>query len=523
MLFMSVYNLFYIFMAGLPFGLFLALFWHYLEKKILLRKTRIEGEHILLSAQEKTDNLTEKHQEEFNKFKDKKLRFFEKEREELSLKLENLKEQVDKKNHQLKLKVKEKTLFFNKSKNEIQGIKQAITQQINEKQSMKLELKSLIENKIQQFISRFSINIDKLKEELKSDIEKRWLKKIRKELEKKDIQCQQNLQKDSYFYLNTVLNRFDRVYCPERGIGFVAFKNKERMENTIQYIKEIEKACGVDILIKHEELEASVFGIDPVRRELGRLTLNRLAKRNLSLNPHMIEKTVKHLKRDLFARIKRDGQNMAKKLKLKNVALEVKNMMGALRYRYSYAQNQYFHCEEVGWLCGLLSAELNGPLKSGQRAGVFHDIGKAMDHSIEGNHAVIGAEFLAQHGEKEEITHPVRAHHHDVAPSTTLAFLVIVADSISGSRPGARRFTEDSYNQKMATLERIIDSFKNIEEAYIMSAGREMRVIVDNKKVSDREALSLSQSLARKIEKECSYPGLIKVTVVRHSEVSAIA
>jgi len=163
------------------------------------------------------------------------------------------------------------------------------------------------------------------------------------------------------------------------------------------------------------------------------------------------------------------------------------------------------------------------PVRPGQRAGMCHDIGKAMDHSIEGNHAVIGAEFLSKYGEREDILHPVRAHHHDEQPSTPLAYLVIVADSISGSRPGARRFTEDSYNQKMASLERIIDSFDYIEDAYIMSAGREMRVIVDNKKVSDKKALELSRQIARKIERECSYPGLIKVTVVLHSEKVAIA
>ena len=284
----------------------------------------------------------------------------------------------------------------------------------------------------------------------------------------------------------------------------------------------LKKECGVDIVIDKEDMQASVFGIDPVRRELGRMTLQKLSDRK-KIDKSSIKRMVKLCKKNLFSKIRIDGRQICKKLRLKDVSFETQNMLGALRYRYSFAQNQYFHCEEVGWICGLLNAELSLVIKPAQRAGLFHDIGKAMDHSIEGSHAVIGAEFLSKYNEEEQVLHAVRAHHHDVSPSTPLAYLVIVADSISGSRPGARRFTEDSYNQKMANLERIIDSFDNIEDAYIMNAGREMRVIVNNEKVDDQKALELSKLIARKIERECSYPGLIKVTVVRHSEVSATA
>ena len=361
---------------------------------------------------------------------------------------------------------------------------------------------------------------------MKQEIEEDWVDQIRKKLEKQDKQNKQDLQKDSFFYLNIALNRFDRLYCPERGIGFVHFRSNNQLERILGpnniFLNDIEKECGVDILINKEELQASVFGIDPVRRELGRITLQKLFKKN-KVDFQTVRKTVKQSKKNLFASIHKDGKAICKKLNLKNIAPEVQNMMGALRYRYSFAQNQYFHCEEVGWLCGLLNSELNLPFKMAQRSGMFHDIGKAMDHSIEGSHAVIGADFLSKYQESEEILHAVRAHHHDEPPSTALAYLVIAADAISGSRPGARRFTEDSYNQKMASLEKIIDSFEIIEDAYIMNAGREMRVIVNNEKASDKEALDLSKLIARKIEKECSYPGLIKVTVVRHSEKVAIA
>ena len=523
---MSFYDLFYVFIAGLPLGLFLALFWDYLERRALLRKTKMEGEHILQESQEKADSLFEKCQKEFNGNQEKRLNLFEKEKERLYSNLQELKTKTDKQHHQLKFKDKERAQLFYKTKKSLQHIRQTETDYIKQKKQLHLNLKQYTQDKIKKLENHFSINLRDLREKLKKEIEENWLEKTRKELEQKDKQNKQNLQKDSFFYLNMILNRFDRIYCPERGIGAVPFRNNEQLERIIGkddiYLNEIEKECGVDILINKEDRQASVFGIDPVRRELGRLTLKKLSRKN-KIDIPIVKKTVKLSKKELFAKIQRDGENICKKLRLKNIAPEVKNMMGALRYRYSFAQNQYFHCEEVGWLCGMLNAELNLPVKLAQRAGMFHDIGKAMDHSIEGNHAVIGAEFLSKYGEKEEILHPVRAHHHDEPPSTALAFLVIVADSISGSRPGARRFTEDSYNQKMASLERIIDSFENIEDAYIMSAGREMRVIVNNKKVSDKGALNLSQLIARQIEKECSYPGLIKVTVVRHSEKVAMA
>lgn len=192
-------------------------------------------------------------------------------------------------------------------------------------------------------------------------------------------------------------------------------------------------------------------------------------------------------------------------------------MLGALRYRYSFAQNQHFHVAEVGWLCGLLSSELGLSIPHGRRAGILHDIGKAMDHAKEGGHAVIGADFIKQHGEGPEVVHAVRAHHYDEQPSTDLAFLTIAADAISGARPGARRSTIDSYTQKMADLEKIGSSFDGVMATYILSAGREVRVLVDGAHIDDHKALQLSKDIAQKIEEECNYPGLIKVTVVRET------
>ena len=240
--------------------------------------------------------------------------------------------------------------------------------------------------------------------------------------------------------------------------------------------------------------------------------------REKRIDEQKIKKTLEKSKRDMFQKIRMDGNRICKELGLKNVHPEIRNMMGSLRYRYSFSQNQHFHCAEVGWLCGLLSNELGLNIHKGRRAGMLHDIGKSMDHSIDGGHAVIGAEFISKHDEEKDIVHAVRAHHFDEQPSTDLAYLVIAADAISGARPGARRSTVESYTQKMEDLIRIGNSFKEVMSTYIVSAGREVRLVVDSKKVDDTNALNLSKKVADKIEEECTYPGQIRVTVIRQTQ-----
>ena len=524
---MYVQELSYVFLIGLSLGLLLTVIWDYLERRVLLRKTKIESEHVLHEAQERAEDQFADKKKECLAFSEKHFSAFEKEKEAGRLSLQELKAQAEAKKSQLRIKTEESKRKIKKWRQSITEMKSADESLISQKKALKLSLEEYIKNKAFQLEKSFSIDRKRLKAHLKEKIKEQWIDQVKKQIEKEEKHNKQNLQKESFFQLNQILNRMDRAYCPERGIRPISFKNIKHLDSTAGknnvHISEIEKECGVDIVMDREELlQASVFGIDPVRRELGRMTVHKLADRR-QIDSTAIKRAVKLNKKNLFSKIRSDGRYVCKKLRLDNIADEVKNMMGALKYRYSFAQNQYFHCEEVGWLCGLLNAELSLPIKPAQRAGLFHDIGKAMDHSLEGSHAVIGAEFLAKYGESEEILHAVRAHHHDEPPSTPLAYLVIAADAISGSRPGARRFTEDSYNQKMASLERIIDSFEPIEDAYIMNAGREMRVIVNNQKVDDQSALDLSKLIARKIEKECSYPGLIKVTVVRHSEAAATA
>ncbi len=223
-------------------------------------------------------------------------------------------------------------------------------------------------------------------------------------------------------------------------------------------------------------------------------------------------------KQDLYRQIKRDGDLIAKEIKQEDLHPEIKQMMGSLRYRYSFTQNQYFHCGEVGWLCGLLASELGGvETQRARRSGLLHDLGKSMDHAKDGGHAVIGADFIEARNEKPDVVHAVRAHHFDEQPSTDMAYLVIAADAISGARPGARRSTIETYTQKVTELEAIAKSFDGVTDCFILSGGREVRVLTDSHMIDDSKALTLSEQIATRIENECNYPGQIKVVVVRQT------
>ena len=513
-------------LCGLCIGILIAFISEHVETRRLLQKVTEEGGIIVHEAKDKEELLVQKTMDAFNAYKEEFLLRFHQETSKKREQIQKAQSRIDKKIHHTKITSKQKLSLLNSMEGKIKHLKK-LRKTLTEKQTkLQEEIQGYKDKLIQNLLSHFSLDAEEIKNTIAKNLET-YLREVnfkKSQIQEEDLK--QNLQDRAQRILNMALNRFQMPYCSERGISAIVFKNKKQMEKVIGpnrvHLNNLEKECGVDFVVHEEDSQASVYGIDPVRRELGRMSLNTLAK-NRYINMKSIKEIVRKSKQKLFEKIEKDGKAICSRLHLNYVKSEVKNMLGTLRYRYSFAQNQHFHCEEVGWLCGLLSSELGITKEDGKRSGLFHDIGKAMDHAREGNHAVIGADFISQYGERDKVVHAVRAHHHDEPPSTSLAWLVISADAISGSRPGARRFTEDSYSKKLESMERIIDSFNNIEDAYIMNAGREMRVVVDHKKVSDEQALDLSKAIAKRIEKECSYPGLIKVTVVRPSVVTATA
>lgn len=329
------------------------------------------------------------------------------------------------------------------------------------------------------------------------------------------------------------IDRFHKEMSTERGIMASHFPSEDvrqiffKQKN--EFIKTIQSISGCDIYIDdtpepEKWHQIQIVGYDPVRRELTRRIFERLF-RDIERSKRIItsadlQKTAENLKSELLNQIKKDGDLICKELGLQNVNPEIRQVMGSLRYRYSYTQNQYFHCAEVGWFAGLLANELGVDFKKAKRSGMLHDLGKALDHELDGSHAVIGADFIVQRNEQEDIVHAVRAHHYDVQPENDLDFLVIAADAISGGRPGARRSTMETYNQKVSGLQEISKRHHGVTDVFVLNGGRECRVLVNSKVVDDLSALKISQQIAKTIEDEMQYPGQIKVVVVRETVVS---
>jgi ribonuclease Y len=283
-------------------------------------------------------------------------------------------------------------------------------------------------------------------------------------------------------------------------------------------IRAFEAATGINIVIDDTPQAVVLNGFDPVRRELARQTLERLIADG-RINPARIEEEVAKVKEELDETMRKAGEEAVYRLGLQKVHPDVVKLLGRLKFRHSFAQNVLDHSIEVGEIEGMIAAEMGLNQQIAKRVGLFHDIGKAADHELEGSHAIIGAELLKKSGEPEEVCQGVASHHHEVEPVTIYGVLAGAADAISASRPGARSEGMDLYLKRLEKLEAIANGFPGVEKSYALQAGREIRVLVEPTKISDGEAMALARSISKKIEQELQYPGQIKVTVVRETRV----
>jgi ribonuclease Y len=283
-------------------------------------------------------------------------------------------------------------------------------------------------------------------------------------------------------------------------------------------IRAFEAATGVNVVIDDTPQAVALSGFDPVRRELAKLTLERLITDG-RINPARIEEEVVKVTGELDETIRKAGEEAVIKLGLQKVHPEVVKLLGRLKFRHSFAQNVLDHSVEVAEIEGMIAAEIGFSQQIARRVGLFHDIGKAVDHEVEGSHAVIGAELLRKYGEPDEVCQGVASHHHEVEPVTVYGILTSAADAISASRPGARSESMELYLQRLEKLETVANSFAGVEHSYALQAGREIRVFVEPGKIGDGEAMTLARSISKKIEAELQYPGQIKVTVVRETRV----
>ena len=309
-------------------------------------------------------------------------------------------------------------------------------------------------------------------------------------------------------------------HSSEATVSVVALPSDEMKGRIIgregRNIRALETATGVDLIIDDTPEAITLSSFDQTRREVARMTLERLIGDG-RIHPARIEETVEKCRHDLELQMKREGERAVMELGIHGLHPDLIKLIGRLKYRTSFGQNALTHSMEVAWLAGLLAGEMGVNVTLARRAGLLHDIGKALDHEIEGSHVQIGVDICRKYKENTQIIHAIEAHHGDVEPKTPLAFIIQACDAISAARPGARRENVESYVKRLENLEEISSSFEGVEQAFAVQAGREVRIMVKPDVISDDQVILLARQIAKKIEDTLDYPGQIKVNVIRES------
>jgi ribonuclease Y len=333
-------------------------------------------------------------------------------------------------------------------------------------------------------------------------------------------ETREEADKKSKKIIATAIQRYAGDFVAERTVSVVQLPNDEMKGRIIgregRNIRALEAATGIDLIIDDTPEAVILSGFNPVRREVARISLTRLISDG-RIHPARIEDVVKKVGQEVDQAIKEAGEQAAFDLGVHGIHNELIKYIGRLKYRTSYAQNVLQHSVEVGFLCGIMAVELGLNQKLARRMGLLHDIGKAIDHEIEGPHALIGSKLAKKFNESPKVVHAISAHHEDVPPNSVYSVLVQAADGLSGARPGARKEMLENYIKRLEDLEGIANSFKGVANTYAIQAGRELRVIVESDKISDESSTLLCRDIAKKIEESLTFPGQIKVMVIRET------
>ena len=416
-----------------------------------------------------------------------------------------------------------KTLTLDEREQEAQKRESELSNRDKEISRKSEHYQKLIDQQQQTLENIAGLSREEAQTQLVASIESEARHEAAKNIRRIEQETKEASAKKAQEILAVACQRYAGDYAVEKTVSVVNLPSDEMKGRIIgregRNIRAIEAATGIDLIIDDTPEAVILSGFNPMRREVARLSLERLISDG-RIHPARIEEVVKKVTSEVEGGLKETGEQATFDVGVHGIHPELIKLIGRLRYRSSYAQNVLQHSLEVAFLCGIMASELGINPKHARRAGLLHDIGKAVDHEIEGPHAMIGADLTKRFGEKPHIVHAVAAHHEDVAPESVLDVLVQASDALSGARPGARREMLESYVKRLEDLERIANAFDGVSNSYAIQAGRELRIVLEAEKTNDDQALMLSHDVARKIEEEMVYPGQIKVTVIR--EVRAV-
>ena len=364
--------------------------------------------------------------------------------------------------------------------------------------------------------------IDMLRNELIDEARNISAHELRQELEQLKIDA----NKKATEIISTAIQRIAVDHVSETTVTVVSLPSDEMKGRIIgregRNIRSFEKASGVDLIIDDTPEAVVISCFDPVRREVAKLALEKLISDG-RIHPGRIEELIEKTRKEMDLQLITIGEKACIETNIHNISPNLIKLIGRLNYRLSFGQNILQHSIETAWICGVMASELGLDKDIARRAGFLHDIGKALDHEIEGSHAVIGATYARKNGESKLIVNAIEAHHEEIGAESVYAVLVIAADAVSGGRPGARREMLETYMQRLEKLEDIANNIEGVHKSYAIQAGRELRIIVDPGNINDDKTIFVATDIAKKIEQEVQYPGIIKVTVIRETRQTAIA
>jgi ribonuclease Y len=399
-----------------------------------------------------------------------------------------------------------------------------VAKKLHEEESQRMK------NKQNEFNEKLAQVAQMTKEEAKIELTRAMEEEARvdfsKILRRLEEETKEEAEAKSKRIVGIAIQRFAGEYVGEKTIGSVELPSDDVKGRLIgregRNIRAFEQICGVDLIIDDTPEVVVISSFNVVRKEIARMVIQKLIADG-RIHPAKIEEFHDKSKAEMERQLRDLGEKAQMEIGVHGIHPEVLKLIGALQWRTSYTQNQYQHAIEAAFICGAMAAELGLNVKQARRAALLHDVGKVIDASAEGSHAVIGADFLKKYGESPDIVHAVRAHHDDEKPESVLAHLVAASDALSGARPGARKAMMESYVSRLTDIEEIVNSFAGVSKSYAISGGREVRVFVENDRVNDEETVMLSRDIAKKIEEEMSYPGTIKITVLRETKAVGIA
>jgi len=439
---------------------------------------------------------------------------FEKQTIEKRQELQNLEKRVVQKESHLDKKIE----LLEAKETEVTRKEKAVIQQEKAIGEQEKKVAALLEKQRLQLESIAKMTSEEAKRLLMESMEDEAKHEAAKRIRKIEEEAREQADKKGKEIVSLAIQRYAGDYVAEKTVSVVNLPNEEMKGRIIgregRNIRALEAATGIDLIIDDTPEAVILSGFNPIRREIARISLERLVSDG-RIHPARIEEIVQKVEQEIETSVREAGEQATFDVGVHGIHPELIKLIGRLKYRTSFAQNVYQHSLEVAFLCGIMAAELGINVKQAKRSGLLHDIGKAVDHEVEGSHGKIGADLARKYGESPIIVHAIASHHEEEKPESILDVLVEAADALSGARPGARREMIETYVKRLEDLEKIAQSFPGVEKSYAIQAGREIRIMVQPDRITDEESVVLCRDVARKIEKELTYPGQIKVTVIR--------